>query len=490
MGWLEDNGVQVSGKGAAAKDKNGFLASPVAVSMTDIKSGGQTPVFAVNKSTGERTLTTQSHAQLIDPTKYDFYMADTSGNAVTDSAMQPRFATTETDTGYEPTQMPLSKKQTIAREKAAMLEALGLGSMFINPGAGLTPWLGVPARIALAGGAAGLTDAVVRAVNGEPMSPSDMSGTALTYAGTQGLGEGMGLATSPLAEFFMHKALRPTARMLQDSPTLIEDAIKLRTKVRKVGDNPVEADLARRAAAGAVRQMIDQAETLGGHIPYADMERRLMKLRNDIALGDPDGKATDALDAYIADFKARWGGGATPVAAQALKRATQKQAKRVFAAENAGGLADEVDSIRAQANAAVAKDMRSNLNDLLESMGIRSQRGLTLNQENAAVRRARAVGKATTRAQEIAPSRLDNVLGAATAGAAVGKLTTNDLPGAMTTAGAMMGGQLLNSPQMYSNYALLLSNPNVQRALQYGPTLLAPLSTTDLFRPSSAEWDR
>ena len=71
-----------------------------------------------------------------------------------------------------------------------------------------------------------------------------------------------------------------------------------------------------------------------------------------------------------------------------------------------------------------------------------------------------------------------------------GKLTKNDIPGAMTTAGAMMGGQVINSPQAYSQYALLLSHPNVQRMLQYGPTLLAPMSTTNLFTPTAAVSDR
>lgn len=488
MGWLEDNAVQVKSKASAAKDV--FLAEPVAVPMDRIREYGDRGVIVVNRSTGARTLTTSGHAQLLDPNRFDFYQADTSRGADLGGMASPRPLVVEGSNGFVPLEMGLSKRQQVAREKAAALEAVGLGSMFFNPFESLPAGAAIALRTLMAGGAGAATDASVRALNGVPQDMDQLRGTAFTQGGAQLFGEGLGLASTPLAHFFMHKALRPNATMLQDSPSLIEDAIALRAKVRKPGDAPVEADVAKRAAAGAVRNMIQQAEALGGRVPYAEMERRLLTLRNEIALGDPTGDATKNLDDYIAAFQSKWGGGALPTEAQALKRSTQKSAKKVFKAQAASAPVDDVADVRARANHAIAKDVRQALNDLVESLGVRSPSGMTLNQENAAYNRARAVGRATTRAQEIAQSRLDNVLGAATAGAAVGKLTKNDIPGAAATAASMMGGQIINSPQAYSNYALLLSNPNIQRVLQYGPTLLAPMSTTDLFNATPAVGDQ
>lgn len=485
MGWLEDNGVQV-GTGEGGK----FLDKPVAVPMEQLRAQRDKGVIVVDKRTGEQTLTTQGHAQLLDPNLFDFFQADTSRGADLGGYARPRPIVTEGGDSYLPVDMPLSKAQTVARQKAAALEAIGLGSMFINPFESLPVGVAAGLRAVLAGGMGAGTDAAVRALNGVPQDENQMRGTALAQGGSQLLGEGLGAASTPLAEFFMHKALRPTQVMLQDNPQLIQDALRIRTRVRKAGEKPIEANLAKRAAAGAVNSMIAQAEAMGGRVPYQEMERRLLQLRNDIALGDDTGEATQNLDDYIATFRSRWSNGASPSEAQALKRKTQRSAKKVFRAEAAGAAPDDIADVRAQARAAVAKDVRQALNDLVESLGIRSPRGMTVNQENAAYNRARSVARATTRAQEIAQSRLDNVLGAATAGAAVGKLTKNDIPGAMTTAGAMMGGQIINSPQAYSQYALLLSHPNVQRMLQYGPTLLAPMSTTNLFTPTAAVSDR
>jgi len=485
MGWLEENGVEV-GNGQNGK----FLNKPVAVPMSQIRQYGDKGVIVVDKRTGEQTLTTAGHAKLLDPGMFDFYQADTSRGSDLGGYARPKPLLTEGGDSFLPLEAPLSKRQTVAREKASVLGALGLASMFVNPFESLPVGLGVGLRTLMAAGAGAGTDAAVRALNGVPQDFNEMRGTALTQGGAQLGGEGLGLASMPLAEFFMHKALRPTAVMLQDNPELIQDAIKIRTRVRKPGDKPIEANLAKRAAAGAVNSMIAQAEALGGRIPYTEMERRLMSLRNAIAVGDDTGEATKHLDDYISAFRSRWGGGASPTEAQALKRSSQRSSRKVFRAEAAGASPDDITDVRAQSRAAVAKDVRQALNDLVESMGIRSGSNLTVNQENAAYNRARSVARATTRAQEIAQSRLDNVLGAATAGAAVGKLTKNDIPGAMTTAGAMRGGQIINSPQAYSNYALLLSRPDVQRMLQYGPTLLAPMSTTDLFTPNPAVSDQ
>lgn len=492
MGWLEENGVRVGSHRSDGIKTNGdgFILEPQAVSMDVIKETRRVPVIAISRSTGERILTTQDHARLVDPNKFDFYMADTSGNQLMDKWFSPREQIVEGGRDWVPVEMGLSNRQQMARTKALALEGLGLAGLFSNPFSGLPAAAAIPARVLLAAGLGAGTDAAVRAGFKEPQNLDEMRGTALTYGGSQLVGEGLGLATKPLAEFFMHKALRPTRAQMVNSPTLIQDAIQLRTRLRKPGEIPIEAETARRAAGAAVENIISSAEAMGGHIPYESMERRLLRLREDISLGDPTGEATKALDDYIDAFRQRWGGGATPTKAQRLKRHAAGKASKVFRQESEGVPVDEIANLRARANQAVARDMRENLETMARDLGLTSPRGRTLGQENAAYQKARAVSAATTRAQEIAPSRLDNVLGAATTGAAVGKLTKNDLPGAMATSAAMMGGQIINSPQAYANYALLLSNPNVANAIRWGPTLLAPLSTTDLFTPTPAVMDR
>lgn len=423
---------------------------------------GPDAVRVTDKATGNHYLLDEKTAGQMDPDAYTFEYVGKSG---------------------EPTQiMELTPAQKLTRFKRFGQAAVGVGSVFIpgiNAASGplwaqrIAPFASALLRAGIASGAgAGLDVGADVAAGRDPDYQTAQA--AATQQFIDGMvGGGIDMSAPRLAEHFMTKALRPNQKMLEDSPTLIKDALQLRTRVRGTGAVPIEARTAGRNAASELRGMINAGQQAGGTLNPQDYMQSLLALRDKIDAEDTTGEAVKALDDFIAEFNSRNGMGLDLQTAQSRKRGAQAKAKAVFKAEKAGADVDVATNIRAQGNRAVARDLRNGINDTLESMGIRSINGRTANQVNESIRKASAVADATRRAQNIQPSRLENLMGGM-AGGSVGYLATGDGPmGALMTGTGLVAGQMINNPQMYSNYALLLSDPRFVSLMRAMPAPVA-----------------
>jgi hypothetical protein len=423
-------------------------------------------VIAHDKQTGKHVVVSQSTAETMDPNKYDFILADENGNPQFDSAAEQY----ERDNNMEfgsmgsntPMKMPLTNEQR-RRVTKASLSALGAGvaSFFVPelalPGAAarVAPLVSSLLRGGIASGGAASGSAAGDLAFGMPVSVNDMRESARNEFGGAMLGEGIARGAKPAARFFMTKALRPTGPMMADSPTLVDDALEMRTQVRQAGAPTVEATAVKRAAGREIQSLIDAGDNAGLRVDMQDVMPRLLALRDKLDAQDATGRLVAQLDDFINEFARRNSGGWELGLANERKKGLQRNARRVFRAEKAGAAVEEPNSVRAQAEAAVAKDARTAINTALERANLRSTLGLNINQLNDRYRRARSVERATARAQNIQPSRLENAMGGLQgAGAA---FTVKQDPAAAVVGSVI--GSILNNPQLYSKYANLLNHP-------------------------------
>lgn len=444
-----------------------------------------------------------SVAALMDPNRNQLYALDDKGSLVMEPSGQRKMVFVPTvsndasdirnqrvDDVMRPRMMQYSEEQQRKRAKMLVGEAAQLASMFIpvagegSAAAVLPRWLQalVPAASrTLTGAAVGAgVDAGTDFYYGAPVDPNSVLNSAVSYAGSNLVGEAVQPGLDMAAKASMKRALRPTAAMMERNPTLVDDALKIRQPVGEPGAKTPRATGARRAASRELGDMLRRGEQAGITIDYDTMSGRLRRLFEEVSAGDDTGEATAALANYIQSFEARYGGGAPIMRAQQLKRQTQSRARRVFDNERRGGSPTDIENVTARGRAAVAQDLRQGINDLLEAEGITSSAGLNANAVNEQIRRARAVEQATQRAQNLSPSRLENNM-ALVGGGVVGNRAAAGNP--VATIGTGLAFQTFNTPQVMSRAALLFSDPRFQRIARYAPGFMAPPVAEATYRP-------
>lgn len=343
----------------------------------------------------------------------------------------------------------------MAKLVGSSLPTIGaIGGSLAVPEAAPAAWL---LRMLAAGGGGAAGAAGQQYASGAPLNPRDIAMEGALQGGLQGAGEGLMAGAKGAARGLMRGALRPSATMLARSPSLVEDALAAGVKVRGVGDVPREALAMRSGSAAKARAMVSAANQTGTRLTLPEMTQRLMALRNEWAAADPTNARVGVLDDFINEFANKWQGGASAAQADALKRSAQKAAQGVFRAEQAGGLASDVQSASARAQQAVAKGVRTALGEKVPG----------LNAQNAVTQRGIALVKAANRAPTLAPNKFVEGAKAVTGGFggfAAGHNPSSALAGALAA-------HYLTTPQMLSRQALVLNNPALLAALLQGPRL-------------------
>lgn len=471
--------------------------------FVDVDSAG-TPVnpsnqfVRVRNASGEFTLP-ESVARLMDPKRNGLYAIDDKGQLIMEPSGNKRMVyepTVSVDSQdprnqrvedvLRPKPMNYSNAQNAQLTRALAGDAAMLGVNFLPvgelanilrlPAAMRGPLLNAALRTGAAAGTGAGVEAATNSVYGVPTTGGDMANAALWYGGGNLIGEGLSSLAEPAAELAMSRALRPTQPMLRENPELVQQALDARVRVRGSGAEATEARALKRATGAARRELLERGTQAGLAVDVDRVTERLNALRSELSLADDTGEAVAALDDYIETFRQRYGSSRPVSEVDARKRFAQRRAQQVFKAEKAGGSSSDVANITARARGAVAKDTREAIGEQLGAAGITGPNGETIHDLNRRYQQARQLEAAVERAQQLAPSRLQNTL-AWTTGGGAGLALGHSGPEKVAL-GALAGGMMhyLNTPQVLSRAAILFSNPRFQQAVRYAPGMIAPMA--------------
>jgi len=279
------------------------------------------------------------------------------------------------------------------------------------------------------------------------------------------VGEALGFAGNKLALNRTEQAFHPNSKMIEKSPTITEDLLKARVKLRGRGEPSVEARKLKAKSMAATRRMVARSP---GSISVDDALASVTAARNSIARSAPTDARLPQIDQFIADFRAKWGNGRVSVQqAHEMKLQAQKEASSRFAREN-----NSPETLQ-EMNKHVAQDVRVALGR--EMPRTATSRGY--NAQDRMTQRAKAMEKVAEKAPTVRREGLwqgHAMMGGAGAigGMAVGHDIPSAIVGGVAAPAAVAAWQ---NPIVANRLALFLDSPIVRQILMNGPKALAPV---------------
>lgn len=291
--------------------------------------------------------------------------------------------------------------------------------------------------------------------------PMELGGRAL-MGGAKVLGRGL-----------YDAALRPTGTLLQEFPTVVQDALKNRLPIGDIIPGITQkgsqmARQARQASSATTARILENAGTKGGvRFSIGDViEKPIQELTQRIQ-NQPETRADlAALGRFVRELLEDKAGDITPVRLKAIKQTAQAVANPVYKAQQKGMPVTSAQSLNAQMNAAVAKGAQTSL----ESIGDRSLGSVADSEAKtkALIGVTRAIRQAEARR---APLTTHVIAGVAGAGGVGGGVSGGGGPGDDATLGLTLYllTRMAASPRTMSRAGIELSREGVQELLRLLP---------------------
>jgi len=276
-------------------------------------------------------------------------------------------------------------------------------------------------------------------------------------AALQAGGEAVGVVAKAAGNGLMRSALRPTAKMLQRNPKLVENAVETGARVGLGGQAAARGRVAQ--SGRELAATLERARQQGWRLKADDLRPALDKYIRDNIEGqsaawvDRANELRKAFDRFVSQNP----GDLSPQALKLIKRGEQLNARAVYNKRAAELVAP--DAMRAaQESAALASIIRQSLETI---PGVAAIEGRT--------QKLLGVSEAIDRAGRLRPTLASHII--ASVGAGAGGIHGGAARGIPEAVGGYALGHALTSPVTLSHVAWLLTRPAVQDIVRQSPRI-------------------